>query len=560
MPGSDSLTYHVEAVLAGDTPTPAPQPTWRLVAVYAALGLFLTWPAVLHLGDTVVGADRTDLWNTLWSLDHMASAVAEGRVPWRTHALGFPDGGVLLPADLLNGLLAAPLVWAFGAATAWGLCVQAHLAFSGLGAHLLARHLHRTDRAGWVAGVAWTAAPVLISGLHNGTSEAVGGGWLPIAIWLCLRIERSWARVGVAAAGLALALAASWYFGVCALLAAAFLAVSRRSPRVLLAVVLGAAAVLPLAVATHRAAEHPEGLVLIKNDNEVALVRRASGPVDPRTWVTPGDFRSPDFRDFSAFGEGFVHCTYLGLSLILLAPWGLTRRTGFLAVSGLVALVLASGPVLVWSGRPVLIDDHLVVALPYALLEHVPGFSGLSLLYRLGALPTLAVAVLAGGAVAGRGGRWAPGLLALVVYADLRGASPTSALPDRVDVTVPAPLEVLRDAPEGAVLVYPLAGGRPHLYDQLTHRKPLAAILNFPANDAAHRVWRVALQQSARGGSSDSLRRHVASAAEREGVRYLVVRKEADTRPDLHAGAVAALERALEPLAADDRVAVYALW
>ena len=182
------------------------------------------------------------------------------------------------------------------------------------------------------------------------------------------------------------------------------------------------------------------------------------------------------------------------------------------------------------------------------------------MLYRLGALPFLALAVLAGGAVVGRGPRWVPWGLALLVYGELRLVAPTSELPERTDVTHPEPLDVLAQAPEGAVMVYPLAGGRPHLYDQLAHRKPLAAILNFPANDASHKVWRVALRAANDRSSAERLRRHLSSAAKRHGVRYLVVRHEPDTRLDMHTGAVAAVERAFEPLASDDRVTVYALW
>ena len=556
-----SSAYHAEAVLAGHSDTGARLGPTRLVAVYAALGVLVTWPALLQLGDSVVGADRTDLWNSLWSLDHVASSLADGRLPWRTEALGFPDGGVLLPADLVNGLLGAPLVLALGAATAWGVLVQAHLAFSGVAAHLLARRLHGTDRAGWVAGAAWLAAPVLISSIHNGTSEAVGGGWLPLAVLLALDAHRSWRRAALAALALAVATAASWYYGVCAFLVLACLVLTGPGRgRVLVVALVGAALVLPLAVATDRAAEHDDGLVLIKNEGEVSLVRRSTGPVDPRTWVVPGDFRSPDFRDFSAYGEGFVHCTYLGWTLLLLAPLGLRRQTRFLALAGLLGGVLASGPVLLLDGRPLLVDDRWVVALPYALLERLPGFSSLSLLYRLGALPLLAVAVLGGGAVGRRGPPWVPLAAAALVLLELRFAAPTAGLPEHTVVAHPSPLLELRDAPEGAVMVYPLAGGRPHLYDQLAHEKPLAAILNFPANDASHKVWRVALRAASDRTSSERLRRHVSSAARRQGVRYLVVRHEADTRLDMHSGAVAAVERAFEPLAADDQVAVYALW
>ncbi len=535
------------------------------MAIYGVLAAWITWPLAIGPGQTLPGAGRTDLWNSLWSLWYVADALRAGELPWRTALIGWPEGGVLLPADPLNALLALPLVLAAGPALAYGVLVLGHLTFSGVMAHLLARDLQGSDRAGWVAGVAWACAPVLVSAVHNGTSEALAGGWLAWSARETLRCgaEGRWGRAGAA---LGLAAIGSWYAGVCAwLIWAAALAVGSAgvpwrvaARRLSAAGALGLALTLPLAGAAASAARHPDNLVRIKHERELDSVRRTTGPADPRGWFIPGDWRSPDFREMSVYGEEFVHCHYLGWVLLLGA--GFTRRhrrAAALALAGAAGFVLAHGPVVVMDGRAWIVRGDLAVGLPYFLLEGLPGFSSLSLLYRLAALPSLALAALAAGAAA-RGPRWVPAALAAAVVLELRFFSPAAALPDSEPARVSPALEVLAGAPDGAVMNFPLAGGRPYLYEQITHGKPVAGTLNFPADEAAQKVWRT-LVGSARRPQED-FRRRASAVARKAGIRYLVVHDDPIARPDQHDDAVRALRRASSPLASEEGVEVFDLW
>ena len=106
------------------------------------------------------------------------------------------------------------------------------------------------------------------------------------------------------------------------------------------------------------------------------------------------------------------------------------RRTGALWLAGGAGL-LSLGPVWVSGGSPVILAGDRAVPLPYFLVEGLPGFSSLSLIFRLALAPALAAALLAAvgyGAVAARLGllgRWLPVAVVLGILAEKRLVSPS---------------------------------------------------------------------------------------------------------------------------------------
>jgi hypothetical protein len=553
----------------------APLP--RLVAVYALLAACLTWPVILHPTTLVAGAERSDLWESLWSLWMFQRSAWSGQIPFHTDLIGFPEGGTLVVADLLNAVLALPLVPLVGLVPTYNVLVLGHLVLSATAAHRLAEALPPTGAArgaGWVAGVAWAVAPVLVSGIHNGTSEAIGGGWLPLALLAALAaVRRGGAGRVVAAAGLlAVSTVASWYFGLAAFLAVATLLavgegtvpVAHRIRRLGPVLLVGAALVLPVAIVVLHASTVPDNLVGIKNAREVASVRRTNGPADPVGWFAIGDYRSPDFRELSRYGEDFIHCHYLGWVLLLggLAALGdrvRRRGLGWIALAGLVGGLLAMGPVVARFGSPVILPGDRAIPLPWFLVERLPGLSGLSLLYRLGALPSLALSLLAGIGLASRT-RWprtATVAAVILVLADLRLLAPVRGLPDIAQAVPDTPVLALAAAPKGAVMNFPVVGGRRYLWEQTLHAKPIAGSLNFPNDRASQRVWKAILASPE--GDAETLRAALRHAACRQGVRYLVVHVDPMARPDMHDTAVARLAAVLEPLAATEAMQVYDL-
>lgn len=552
-----------------------------LIPVYLALATLLTWPAVARLGEVVPGSAATDLWDGLWSVWFAGTALLRGELPYATKLLDYPAGGTLVVADPLAALAVAPLLPLLGLARSWTLLVLGQLCFSGVAAHRLAEEVldsRGEAGAGWIAGVAYASAPVLLSGVHNGNSESFSGGWAALAALAFWRLARHGGGWRVVWAGVTLLLAAlgSWYGGVVAFLFAASIAVFRpsgaASPRwaPFAALALGLALCAPAAWGFQVAATTKGNLVGIKSPHEVALVRRTTGPADPLAYVTPLDYRSPDFREISRYGEDFVHCPYLGWVLIGCAGLGLRRRPGLgaLALAGAAGGALSLGPVLAHGGAAVIFLDDRALPLPYLLVERLPGFRSLSLLWRFGQAPALAACVLAAVGLAGRGGR-VQAIAALAVLLEIRLLSPVADLPDLARVSLSPAISALAAAPEGAVMNFPVVGGRGYLFEQTAHGKPIAGTLNFPNNNASRAVWQAMLD--AVDASPEAFRERVSARARRSKVRYVVVHEDPRARPDMHDAAVRALAAAFEPLAegpapAADRedqtvmVRVYALW
>ncbi|MDP7110562.1 MAG: hypothetical protein QGH45_01295, partial [Myxococcota bacterium] len=82
----------------------APSPLLLAAALYTALALAVTWPAVLRPGSWLVGHSAGDQWLNLWAYAWVRDSLLAGRFPLRVEQLGHPDGGWLFYLDLLDGL------------------------------------------------------------------------------------------------------------------------------------------------------------------------------------------------------------------------------------------------------------------------------------------------------------------------------------------------------------------------------------------------------------------------------------------------------------------------
>ncbi len=545
------------AAPAPAAPTTGASPLARLarhpafVAVAYLVGaVVLTWPLAADPFHRVAGGARTDAFNSLWNLWFAHEGLARGTIPVHTTLLDPPDGGRIAIADPLNALLGFPLVSTVGEVAAYAVLVVFHLWLAGFAAHALGRRL---GGHGWVAGIGFQWAPILLSHVHNGSSEAVSAGVLPLALLACVdALERGGAR-RIVLAGLALFLVAvsGWYAGVGAFLVVTAilllgwegLAHRQVVARLLPAFALGLALTVPFAAAVRSVAEAEDGLVDIKNPDELGRIRRTLGAADPRIFVAPLDFRSPDFAHLEANPSDRVHTAYLGYALILLALAHGRRRSLWVALLG--GVVLAMGPVVVIDGFPASVGGR-ALPLPYAALERLPGFSSLSLLYRLATVSALLLALLAD-----RAKPW----WAAVVVAEVALLSPARNLPDVAEVPVSEPIAALRDEPDGIVVNLPVLAGRNFLFEQTIHGKPVAGSLNSGMNRAGLRV--LAAGRKLRAGEIDAVA--FTSVAKEEGVRYVVFHKNM-LMAETFVTAWTGIRRAFTPLAEDERVAVYRLW
>lgn len=548
----------------GGAPTPSPGvgtpsagPLTRfavhpaVVAIAYLLGAVgLTWPLALDPAGQVAGGVRTDAFNSLWNLWFAHQGLARGEFTLHTTLLDPPDGGRIVVADPLNALLGYPLVTAFGEVTAYAVLVLGHLWLAGVAAHALGRRL---GGHGWVAGIGFQWAPIVLSHVHNGSSEAVSAGLLPVALLASVNAMERGGAGRVVLAGIALFLAAfsGWYAGVGAFLVVTVIllvgweGLSRRAllTRLLPAFALGLALTLPFAAAVKSVAQAEDGLVDIKNEDDLVRIRRTLGAADPRTFVAPLDFRSPDFANIEANPSDRVHTAYLGFVLVGLAATFGRRRALWIAAAG--GVVVALGPVVVWDGMPLSVAGR-ALPLPYALIEEIPGFASLSLLYRVATVTALLVAVLAD--------RARPFWAALVL-AEVLLLSPVRSLPDVSRVPEAGPVAALRELPEGIVVNLPVLAGRNFLFEQTLHEQPVAGSLNSGMNKPGLKVLSAA--RKLRAGELD----HAAfvGIARDNRIRYVVVHKNI-LMAESFVTAVTGIRRSFEPFAEDDDFAVYRLW
>jgi hypothetical protein len=555
--------------------------------LYVLLAVGLTWPTALHPIASVPGAPRGDLWDGLWSLWFPWAQLRAGGSLLRADGwLDHPDGGSLWVADPVNAALGMPLVAMLGPAATWSLLAMAHVTLSGLASHALAERVARDSgvrahaRAGWIGGVAYASAPLLLAHLHNGATEAVGMGWLALAAWALWRLGGvARARdIALAAGLLALTTVAHAYAGVCAFLLGGVLlmlgvpapaqdSAPPQAPRprraLALALLVGLALAAGPATLAWTVTTARDSVVGIKDARETALVRRTIGPADPVAFLAPGDFRSPDFSQISRYGEQYVHTPYLGWTLLFLGGVALARRPRVSApwiAAGLLGALLACGPVIVRFGAPLILARKLAVPMPWFLVEDLPGLRGLTLLWRLAQLPALALAVLAPLALPEQGrlsGKAGWGVIALVLL-EVRALSPARSLPFHADATPSPVLHALAAAPSGAVMSFPVTGGMAVLWEQTVHGHPLAGSLNFPNNLASRRVWKSML--ASRQETPERFRARVEEAARREGIRYLLVHLDPWARPDMHDDALRALKAAYPASATAEGLRLYTLW
>ena len=510
--------------------------------------LALTWiaPGVIRSGGGVPGSSRSDLWNSLWGLWHGVNGL--GHTTWLNH----PEGGSLVIADPLHAVLAWPLVQTVGVELAWSLLVVLHLALAGIATHALACRLGASFWGGLLAGVGFESAPVLLASVHNGTSEALGWGWLPLSLYAIHRMlgDGSLAHRCLATGTVTLAGLSSPYIAVAVWVSAPVLLAERgKHPRRLFGcLAVATCLVLPWYAWAASGLGGVDDLVGIKDARELALVRRTIGAADPLGYILPRPYRSPDFREISRYGETFIHTTYLGW--VLLAGFGvaLVRKPPLrlLALAGL-GLVLSLGPVLVIGGEALLLPGQLGIPLPFIALEWLPGLGSLSLLWRFGAIVSLALAL--GLALSVRRGVTAVPLAVLVVL-ETAVLSPMAGGPDATVLPTEQTFLTIREGPEGGVMNWPVAGGRPYLYEATLHGRPLAGTLNFPASTSARSVFR---------SLSTRTPRYIQVARAR-GIRYLVVHDRADAGPGSEDAGVEWLETHQEPLAVGEGTRVYQLW
>ncbi len=466
---------------------------WAPPALYALLALVLLGPVLGDPTGLALGHERADTWNHVWGYGHVAGALASGQSPLDAPGVGFPTPGRVYFVDLLGALITLPVGWTLGAVAAFNTALWGNLVLSGVGAWLLARHVTRSEPGAVLAGVVYLLSPHVLGQLHNGISETVATGWIPLAVLAWMRLIEAptrrrgcWWGAAVGLSGLA-----NWYYGLfvgamtALLVAHAALVTPARLKAARAAMVagvgVGVALVIPAGLA-FRASLGEQGALVTRDPAFVWATLVGHNMTDLLAFFVPGDFHSPDL--LARWDEQLLVVVYVGWVVLALALWGwLTRRDGATrawTLGASVCFVLALGPFLYVNGHYLRVGESLV-PLPFlALFDLVPAVSRISHAYRLAVPLSLCMALLCALAVRRRPA-WVAVLAGLAVALEATLGSPAIVPLPSASAAVPA---VYADLPDGAVVDLPaslqvLDRGRYNLY-QLAHHQPIPYGLNDP--------------------------------------------------------------------------------
>lgn len=385
---------------------------------FVLVALLTTWPLALHITTTVPG-DGVDAWQNIWNMWWLKRALLEGRNPFITDALYYPDGASLLLHTLnpFNFLVSLPFHALFGLIVAYNVALLFSLVASGYATYLLAEDVVGNQRAALLAGVVVASSGYLLAQVL-GHLNLVAMEWVPFAV---LALRRASSAPGVRTIGLAglclfLNVLCDWQYFLFALVWCGWYALalvrSQRSVRVALPVLLAGGValllVLPLLVPTAQLALHTPRA-------DTGQSYRLGTSADLTDFLIPSQLHplwgAAAARVQAYKAENIIHnkTAYLGtatLALAVVGVWGSRRQRKSIApsrwtcpdfwhtprfwvLSAALFCVLALGPQLhiggVATGVP--LPAALYYRLPFVNISRVP--------LRFLSIALLALAVLA---------------------------------------------------------------------------------------------------------------------------------------------------------------------
>lgn len=207
----------------------------RAAGVYLAAALILTWPLAAHLTSRLgavegAGDPYLNLWILGWGMQTWLgdpAAVFDGRV--FNANIFHPSTGTLTFSDhlLLQSLLLSPLYAATDNLTlCYNVLLIGSIALSGLAMHGLARSVGGSDRAAYIAGLAWACWPYRTAHFLHLQLQSLY--FLPLALLALHRLAaaRRWRDALALGVLTALQAISSVYYGVMSAMAMAVGALS----------------------------------------------------------------------------------------------------------------------------------------------------------------------------------------------------------------------------------------------------------------------------------------------------------------------------------------------
>jgi len=389
---------------------------------YTILAIIVTWPALVHLRDRILGAYPGDNFIFLWAIWYAAHATFDLHTsPFFDPDIYVPFGfslfrnlGEVSPATILASI---PLTRCLGEVATYNLLIVLSFALTGFGTFLLARELRAGFPGALVAGigVGFCAYHFAHAGGHLSLASTQ---WIP---FFFLYLERTLRKPGIRNAillGLFYSLSAlvSWYYAsLLPIVAVLYLSLRlncfkerKRLVRLIKPGLVAAACtsvlVLPFAV--------PYMVALNQGTMDIRPVEESQAFA-----ASVADFFIPSVRH-PLFGRWVAQHwrlgangiwgeweLYLGTLILPLALLGILRSKHRRITAGLIAMsagafVLALGPTLYFVHPPSLrgaanLAPLSHIPLPVLALKDIPPFSFLRAWARMGFFLQLAVSLLA---------------------------------------------------------------------------------------------------------------------------------------------------------------------
>ena len=481
---------------------------------FAAVVLLVNWPLVFRLRTHVVGRSFDDVFEVLWQLSWMQTAVFEQRVnPFYAPGVFYPFGWYTAsgaqPSWFL--LLLSPLTKVLGIVATYNLTLLATFILAGFGVYLFAYRLTRQRLASFLAGCAYITAPVLTLRLGGHFHILLGMMFLPYALAAFYQAftgrERS--RFWLLSSGLALGLTilSMWYFLFIATLPIAGMALFVNSSitwreRLLRLGFTGAVTLViiaPFAGLTWYARQQ-----MFPGNGNFPLAGTDSLGISLRYLLAP-NFGHPLWGDWSMLqfpvqGEQNVISTgytTLALAIVGIVSLSWREKRPFL-IMGIISLILAMGPILQWNNSRVLITvppiiaaavqklyvgfnlppGKIAVPLPGLLLYHLlPFYAAIRVWARFTIPFMLVLALFAGYGAAwllNKNRRWQYALIVavtLILFEGLIAPYDNITAVSQNDRAVNQWLAGL--PPDSALMEYPYYVGKMAMYSQAQHGQPV---------------------------------------------------------------------------------------
>lgn len=481
--------------------------------LYGVISMVVTWPVILHLGDRAIGDPSNDIWNHLWGFWWVRDEVlVRHELPIQTDLLNHPAGGSLYFIDTANALISLPFQALFGLVASYNIVILFQLSLAAFGAFSLTNHMVKNPYASFVAGVIYGFCPHLLAQVHNGISETISAGFLPLFILYFLRTIQEARDRNALYAGIFFFLTTffNWYYGLFGVLfSVTYVAVGlyRQWQRMLTRAVIKRLLILGFTYTilivpflyTFAMSLNAADALVGRDPEFVWQTLLRHNMTDLQIFFRPGDFYSPDLK--TMFGEDLIIVAYLGYSVLALAVWTLItyrqRDVKFWVGFTLLFFLFALGPFLYVSGNYVEVEGRWI-PLPFLLFfKAFPLFSRISHPFRFVVMVELGLGVLAAFGLKGLYSRASrplraavfTGGLCTIILAEYLFLSPAVIPFDTSPGQIPRFYQRLGDDPEKyAVLDLPV--GVPtlkraqYVYYQTAHHKAVPYGLNdpFPAS------------------------------------------------------------------------------